>query len=298
MSETERDTANTTPNGQPAVDQLLEQTLKDLDIPPRPLIIDRIKEEMGSDMPNLKYVGQLISADVGLAAGLIKTANSPYFGFRSRARSVNDALLMLGLDITSRAVAAISLRRAFPEEGQLERFWGASAQIAALSGWLAQTAQNRRLPAGDAYTFGLFRDCGIAILMRRFPAYRQTLARANADTVQVFTAVEHQDFPTDHAMVGCLLAQNWWLPEEICLAIRHHHDQPAIDLFDSGLPAASRYLVAAGQTAEHIVQQLTGGSRTEEWRKLGSSCLRLLKLDDAELPELYRGAEEVLLTVE
>jgi HD-like signal output (HDOD) protein len=285
-------------NGPPVVESLLEQTLRDLNIPPRPLIIDRIKAEMGSDTPNFSQVGQLISADVSLAAGLIKTANSPYFGFRCRARSVHEALLMLGLDIASRAVASISLRQAFPNNGQLERFWGTSAQIAALSGWLATIVKNRRLCAGDAYTYGLFRDCGIAVLLGRSPAYRQTLERANAETALAFTAVEHQDLPTDHAMVGCLLAQNWWLPEEVCLAIRHHHDQPAIDLFDSGLPAASRYLVATSQIAERLLQHITGSSRTEEWGKLGGSCLRLLNLSEAHLAELYRGAEAVLAMVD
>ena len=285
-------------NGRPQVDQVLEQTLQDLDIPPRPLIIDRIKAEIGSDSRNVKRIGQLISADVSLAAGLIKTANSPYFGLRTRARSAHDALLMLGLDVASRAVATISLRQAFPSNGQLERFWGASAQIAALSGWLAEELPNRRVRTHDAYTYGLFRDCGIAMLLRRFPGYRQTLERANADGVLTFTAVEQRELPTDHAMVGCLLAQDWWLPEEICLAIRHHHDQSAIDLFDSGLPAASRYLVAISQTAEHLVQQLTGGSRTQEWRKLGGSCLRLLKLAETDLGDLHEGAKEVLRTVD
>ena len=83
--------------------------------------------------PNLKRVGQLIGVDVSLAAGLIKTANSPCYGLRNRAHSVHDALLMLGLDVTSRAVAAISLRQGFPSNGRLKRFWDASAQIAALS---------------------------------------------------------------------------------------------------------------------------------------------------------------------
>ena len=46
------------------------------------------------------------------------------------------------------------------------------------------------------------------------------------------------------------------------------------------------------------VQKLTGGSRTEEWTKLGSSCLRLLKLGEADLRELYCGAKEVLRTVD
>ncbi|WP_300451582.1 HDOD domain-containing protein [Accumulibacter sp.] len=287
-----------TSNAVPDVDLFLERMLKDLDVPPRPLIIDRIKAEMDSDRPNLQRIGQLISVDVGLAAGLIQSVNSAYFGFRKRARSVHDALLMLGLDVASRAIATLSLRRAFPVNNRLERFWGASAQIAVLSGWLAQKTPHRRVQANDAYTYGLFRDTGIAMLLLRFPTYRQTLERANADCERAFTTVEQQDFPTDHAMIGCLLARDWWLPEEICLAIRHHHDHSAIDLTDSGLPVASRHLVAISQTAEHLVQQLTGGSRTEEWQKLGGSCLRLLELVDTDLYQLHTEAKSLLASVD
>ena len=285
-------------NPSPSVGAVLERIIKVNDIPPRPFIIDRIRVAMSQDDPNFRQVGQLIGADVSLAAGLIKTANSPYFGFHCRARSVQEALMMLGLDVTSRAVAAISLRKAFPNSGHYERFWDASARIAALSGWLAQRVQKPKLRVDDAYTFGLFRDCGIVILLRRFPDYTQTLARANKDSERLFTAVEQQDYPSDHTMLGCLLAQNWWLPEEICQAIRHHHDPSAIDMFESGLPLASRYLVAVSQTAEHILQQLTGASQTQEWPKLGNSCLRLLSLDQAMLAVLYTEAEELLKSVD
>ena len=285
-------------NLSPSVDAVLERVIKANDIPPRPLIIDGIRAAMNQEFPDFRQVGQLISADVSLAAGLIKTANSSYFGFQSRARSVQDALMMLGLDVTSRAVAAISLRKAFPNSGHYERFWDASARIAALSGWLAQRVPKPKLRADEAYTFGLFRDCGIVILLRRFPDYAQTLACANKDSERLFTAVEQKDYPSDHTMLGCLLAQNWWLPEEICQAIRHHHDPSAIDMFESGVPLASRYLVAVSQTAEHILQQLTGASQTQEWPKLGSSCMRLLSLDLAKLDVLYTEADELLRTLD
>ena len=282
----------------PPVASMLERAIRDIGIPPRPAILDRIAAEMHKDDPNFKQLGLFISADVSLAAGLIKTANSPYFGLRTRARSVNDALLMLGLEVASRAIAGISLRQAFPSTTRLERFWNASAQIAALSGWLAQKLAKAKLRADDAHTFGLFRDCGIPVLLHRFPEYAQTLARANNDAARPFAEIEREDFPTDHVMIGCLLAQNWWLPEEVCLAIRHHHDPLAIDHFESGLPAASRYLVAVAQTAEHILQQGCGGSHTCEWTKLGASCLRLLDLAETELPAIYRDAEEILKHVE
>ncbi|MDD5177268.1 MAG: HDOD domain-containing protein [Sterolibacterium sp.] len=285
----------------PSLDAILEQTLKDIGIPPRPDIIERIAVEMHKDDPDFRHLSHLVGSDVSLAASLIKTANSPFFGLRNRVHSPNEALMMLGLDVAGRAIAGISLRKAFPAGIRLERFWHASAQIAALSGWLAHTIRKGNLRADDAHAYGLFRDCGIPVMLRRFPAYEKILACANDEAVQQFTEVEQQglpEFPTDHAMVGCLLAQNWWLPEEICLAIRHHHELSAIDMIESGLPADSRYLIATGQTAEHILQQLTGGSRTREWSKLGASCLRLLDLTTDELPAIYQEGAEVLKTVE
>lgn len=281
---------NPTQPAHPPVDALLERSIRDIDIPPRPQIIDRIRHEMHRDEPDMFMVGRLISRDVSLAAGLIKTANSPYFGFSLRVRSVNEALMMLGLDAASRAIAAISLHKAFPDSAHYERFWHASAEIAALSGWLAQHLAVPCVRADDAYTFGLFRDCGIVILLRRFGSYRDILMRANRDGERLFTDHELDTLPTHHAVVGCLLAQNWWLPDVIAQAIRHHHDPDALDRFDSGLPLPSRRLVAIAQTAERLVQESTGGSQTREWEKLGPSCLRLLDLDEAALKALIEPA--------
>jgi HD-like signal output (HDOD) protein len=281
-----------------SVNALLEQSIKTIDIPPRPLIIDQVRAAMNEEVPNFKRVGELISADVSLAGGLIKTANSPYFGYQSRARSINEALLMLGLDTTCRAIAAISLRQAFPNSAHYERFWDASAKIAVLSGWLARRLKKPKLRVDDAYTYGLFRDCGIVILLRRFPEYKMTLHRANNEAVLSFTALEQSELPTDHAVIGCLLAQNWWLPNEICQAIRHHHELASIATADSGVPLASRYLIAIGQTAEHLLQQVIGRCHTEEWPKLGAACLHLLDLEEENLPELYAEVITLLDTLD
>ena len=280
--------------GRAAVETALEKNLRAIDIPPRPLIIDRIRSEMLQDEPCFRRVGQLINADVGLAAGLIRTASSPSFGLRARVRSVADALMLLGLDVTSRAVAAISLRRAFPNSGHYVRFWDASARIAALSGWLAQEVGLPGLHAADAYTFGLFRDCGIVILLRRLPGYQQTLARANVDAKRSFTAVEQADCPTDHAAIGALMAVDWWLPDEMCQAIRHHHERSALAPAASELPRVSRLLIAVSQTAEHLLQELRGASRTQEWVKLGDACLPLLGLDEDGLRSLHAGATAII----
>ena len=283
---------------QPSVDSVLEKTLHDIDIPPRPVILERISAEMVKDEPDFKHLAHLINADASLTAGLIKTANSPFFGFRTRARSANDALTMLGLNVASRAIAGISLRTAFPSNPKLDVFWNNSARVAALSGWLAQIVEKPKLRADDAYTFGLFRDCGVPVLFKRFPVYWETHTRAAKEAERPFVDVEQEDYPTNHAMVGCLMGQKWWLPEEICLAIRHHHNGNAIDLLDSGLPLLSRYFVAVSHTAEFVFQKISGRNITNEWPKLGSACLRVLDLSENDLTPLLKEATQIVKTVE
>lgn len=279
------------------VDNLFERSILDLGIPPCPVILDRFMAEMRKDEPDYNRLANIIGTDVSLSAALIKTANSPFFGLRQRVRSGGEALTMLGLKSSSRAIAGIILRKSFPNVSNLERFWDASARIARLSGWLAQHLGIRGLCAEDAYTFGLFRDCGIPVLLGRFQNYEAVLDMANRDAERSFIEVEEVEMPTNHAMVGCILAQSWWLPEEICLAIRNHHDLAALGSASSELPMLSRRLVATAQLAEHIVQRKLGLSLTQEWQKLGATCLQLLDLEEGQLEALNIEAESIL-TVE
>ncbi|WP_269531306.1 HDOD domain-containing protein [Chitinimonas sp. BJYL2] len=275
------------------LEALYARTVLDIGIPPRPIVLDVLARELRSGEPNFNRIANTVAEDVSLSAGLIKTANSPFFGFRVRARSVAHALTMLGIDTASKAIAAVALRNAFPPSPTMERFWDASARIAEYSGCLVDLLGVREgVHMDDAYTFGLFRDCGMPVLMRKFPAYKHTLERANADAERRFTNAEEDDFPTNHAIVGCLLAQSWSLPEEICQAIRHHHDFLLLQTGAASLPPASPRLIAVAQIAEYIHQQHSGMYHTQEWRKLGPSCLNLLSLSEERLPALV---EQVLL---
>ena len=278
------------------VESLLESSLSDTGIPSRPAILDRVHTEMGKDEPDLNLLARIISADVALSGGLISIANSPYFGFHGRVRSVNEALMVLGLDVSCRAIAGLILRKLFPATHALERFWDASASIARLSGWLAQHPEIAiKVHANDAYTFGLFRDCGIAVLLNRFPYYQEVLLKANAEETLSFTQVEEIQCPTNHTVIGGLLAQSWWLPEEISVAIKYHHEFALLQKDDMTLlPAPTRGLIAVSQLAEHLFQHHSGMSQTQEWVKAKEVCLALLGLTEEQLLSLYDESAPVL----
>ena len=301
MTSTEPITESVTTAAEPVanIDSLLENSLRDIGIPPRPLILDRIAAEMQQDDPDFKRLATIISADVSLAAGLIKTANSPFFGSSHRARNVGEALTVLGLKVAGRAIAGIILHKVFPNAPQLVRFWDASASVARVSGWLAKSLPDAAISADDAYTFGLFRDCGIPVLMRRFPDYEKTLSAANGEPERSFTAVEDAKFPANHAQVGCLLAQSWWLPDTTCRAIRQHHDSsllapPAAGSAPNPEQQSVQMQIAVAQLAEYLIQQHSGLCRTHEWSKLGTNCLNILNIVENDLASLLTEAAAVI----
>jgi HD-like signal output (HDOD) protein len=112
--------------------------MRDIGIPPRPAILSEIDREMEKDEPDFGALAKLIGSDVALAAGLIKTTNSPFFGFNKKVRTVHEAMLVLGLKVVIRTIAGLALKNLFPYVPSLERFWDASANTAQASGWLAQ----------------------------------------------------------------------------------------------------------------------------------------------------------------
>ncbi|MFZ5483985.1 MAG: HDOD domain-containing protein [Pseudomonadota bacterium] len=271
----------------PGLDLQLEASLREIGIPPRPRILELINLEARAGEPDFNALASLIQSDVALSAGLIKTANSPFFGYRQKTRNVRDALLMLGLMVAANAIAGIVLRRVFPPLQAMERFWDASQRTGELSAWLVRRLGTRfGVTAEDAYTFGLFRDCGIPVLMQRYEGYAAILARANANDTHLFTEIESAEIPTHHAVVGALLAQSWWLPEPFCLAIRRHHDPALLAPTGAGVGGAPGRLVALAQLAEKLHQDLTGLNQTREWDKLGVGTLAALELTEADQDEL------------
>lgn len=276
------------------LDECLADTIRQLGIPPRPAILEKVAAEVQRDEPDFRSLARTISADVSISGSLIKLVNSPFFGYRQKARTVQDALSMLGLSAVSAAIATIVLRKALPPPPRLERFWDASARVAQVSGWLVQQIGPAGVLPEDAYTFSLFRDCGIPIMARKFPGYFDTLARANGDGEQLFTEVEESRHPTNHAVVGCLLGQSWWLPEHTCMAIRHHHDFVSLQAGAGAFSPVARRLIALAQVAEKLLQDATGLSACREWQKMGEASLAVLCLSSAELEELLGAVRNFL----
>jgi HD-like signal output (HDOD) protein len=269
-------------------DEAAVETLKEISVPPCPEIIAELLEEARREDIDFIRISRLITGDVALAAAVLKSANSPFFALRRKVQSVQQAVAVLGLRNLLKIVYGVVLRQSLggPGAPPLERFWERSNYNAVVSAYLAG-----RLPGvstDDAYTFGLFHDAGIAILTQKYPDYIQTMMRANASTLPV-TAIEDEHHPTNHVVVGALLARNWYLSDQVVWAIRYHHEPSVFTTPRKHATPDVCLLVAIRLISEHIVARFLNYPDDAEWENNREAALGHLGWFEDDIDDLARG---------
>lgn len=266
--------------GLEAVDREVEKAIRDLGIPSCPAVLTKLMREVRADEPDFKRVELLVGADVALAAALLKTANSPLYGLRQKATSIQQALAVLGLRNVAQLVVGLLLRQAFPVSGSkaMEKFWETSSRVALIT---ARIAGEARLDRHEAHTFGLFRDCGMPVMLKRYPVYEDILAGTALGEDVLVTEIEGERYAFDHTQVGYHLAKSWELSDGMCIGIRHHHDYSAWPALDRG--AAS--LAAIALAAEEIASRLSRRRSCIEWHFGGEAVLAQLEIANETIDE-------------
>lgn len=241
-----------------------EILLKGIDIPACPEILIDIDRELRSESPNQREIARLISKDVALSGRVMRIANSPAFGTGRNLDSIMQALSVLGSQQMFNLVVTQLLKMALagPPEVKMDRFWDDSATTARLSAELARRLKN--VKPEKAYTFSLFHDCGIPLMLKRFPEYSQILAEANQSEERSFSAVEEDSLGTSHSAIGYFLARRWMLPDFIARGVLVHHDY---EIFSNpgDLPTETIAVVATNVLSEHIARANANLGQESEW---------------------------------
>ncbi len=264
----------------------------DLILPPRPKAIMVLMEEMARPEPDLHRVSQAIQADPALAGAMLKVVNSAAFGLTRKAASIAQAISFLGLRNIKSIASGLALRQAMAPPGPgLERFWDTAEQVAMLCAVLAQKI--RGIPKDQAYTVGLFHDCGIPLLMQRFPTYKDVLLRANRGDGDAFDDIEQAELNTSHSSVGYFVAKSWHLPDDICHAIMLHHSVNAF-IANEGVPDMVKNFIGLVLLAEHIHHARLRSAADVEWERLGPTVQRHFGFTEEDYLELIDATHEEL----
>ena len=255
------------------------EKLLQAELPPRPSVLTSLAAEMQSEEPNLANVSAMVSSDVGLAASVIKTVNSPYFGLGRQVASVQQAVTFLGLGEVFGIVTGALLRRVFMSgDPAMERLWDEST---ARGITMRQLSLALRAIAPDrAYTCGLFENSGMALLLLHAPGYAHTLKQAGDG--RDLLERERVRYGIDHGALGQALVRTWGLPEDIALAVRHHHDLHHLEGVE--VPWQTKLLIALSLVANEMVRRARG-ERGPKWGEDSVAAGRVLELSVSELEQ-------------
>jgi HD-like signal output (HDOD) protein len=206
----------------------IRSMLLGISIPPQPqIMVDLQMEQLAPDC-TIHGITQLISRDVGLSGSIIKTVNSAFFGLTNKISTIQQACQLLGIDCVVNIVNALSIRGELSDEEivGLGLFWDSATDVAMMA---ANIAKQIGVHAPDeAYTLGLFHNCGIPLLMERFENYADVMREAYAHPEPRIIDVENRLLQTNHAVVGYYVAKSWNLPTYLCEAIHDHHSAQEI----------------------------------------------------------------------
>ena len=269
---------------QQALDRLVASGIR---IPPQPRVLIELRRKIASDVYDIRSIAGIISQDPGLVAMLFKASRSPVFARGRKFDKLDQVLQVIGIKQTYNLVQAIALSTAVSDGKRkaFEVFWRRASDVAQIAAMIAedQVSVCNVFP-DQAYMAGIFHECGVPVLMMRFPDY---CGKLHLDHACCWPSLAEEDtkFDVDHTSVGYLVARHWGLPDFVCAAIRYHHEMPGEEM------GAVISLVAILQLAIYFHLRLNDQDNPV-WDRIGDQVLDELGFKSDYLEHYFEDITE------
>jgi HD-like signal output (HDOD) protein len=194
---------------------------------------------------------EIIEADEALAARVLKIANSVFFDRGKASTTIEEAVLVIGINELRCLLNATALSEIFSSRlSERTQLWANDIATALIAKRLAQ----RFFPAKTELAFlgGLMHDVGkLFMLQRAGEEYRRVLGLVSTKAMP-FCQAEEEVFVFNHCEAGQLIGERWNFSPELTHIVRYHH-QPftAEDL--GGKIATLTALIKCADTLAHAL---------------------------------------------
>ena len=219
-------------NGCMMANDQIESILSYPSIPTLPTVAVKLLELTRDPDVSLKEIEKLVLRDQGLAARVLRTINSSFYGLESPCTTIKRALGLLGLNSVKSLVLGFSLvdltknidgSAAF----DYAAYWRRSIYSAIAARQIALVTS--ACDSEEAFTCGMFQDLGMLITFLVLKDdYADVLAAAGSNHEKL-TDFENEMLGFDHAQIGAALVEKWKMPSQMIECIRHHHALENVD---------------------------------------------------------------------
>jgi HD-like signal output (HDOD) protein len=208
-----------------------------------------------TDRPDasLGEVAEVVRTDPGLAAQVLRVANSAAWGGRVPVATLREALLPLGLWEVRRLALVLTLYNSLYPAGHLldhDACWRHSLGVAQAMEALARLAAASGHPEepDHAYLAGLLHEVGLLALAIHYPQEYLAVRRCAEACERPFAECEREVLGLTHGRLGALMASRWRLADPVVAAIGAHGDLEAC-------PAEHRRLARLLQLGEAVCRE-------------------------------------------
>ncbi len=184
-----------------------------------PTVANRLMELVADPAVSVTEISRFISSDPVLTTKILRMVNSPVYGFPGRISSVNQAVLLLGLNVVKGLLIGVTVFDLMQKA--MIGLWEHSLGCAIMARLVAKK-KGLKEPE-EASVYGLVHDIGKVILALQLPEeYQEVMNEAQEKGVTVYE-VENDYFSTTHATVGSWVAVQWSFPKRLIDVIGYHH---------------------------------------------------------------------------
>ncbi|MFZ5981010.1 MAG: HDOD domain-containing protein, partial [Candidatus Zixiibacteriota bacterium] len=187
------------------------------------------------DKSSAEELAGVLLKDPALTARVLRIVNSTFYGARREITTVSKAVVMMGMrQVTALALSTSIYNLASNWETKINRvkFWRHSLEVAIAARMIAERIQYPHVE--EAFVAGLLHDIGLLIIEKSFPDdFCKILIRGQRG--ENTFEYEEELLGTNHARVGQFLLEQWNIPQSICDAVGHHHNQYPADCNNSEL---------------------------------------------------------------
>jgi putative nucleotidyltransferase with HDIG domain len=188
-------------------------------LPTIPSILRKLLAVIERPKISINEIGSFIANDPVLTSRVLKVVNSPIYGFPGRISSLNQALILLGLNVVRGMLLGVSVFEAMQKT--MVGLWEHSLGCAIASRIIAK---KKGLKEPEEISIaGLLHDIGKVVMGLKFPD-EYGLAMNDAKNGDIFMLeAEKKHFNISHADAGGWIAQKWNFPQNLYEPIEYHH---------------------------------------------------------------------------
>lgn len=202
----------------------LESVPPTVELPALPHAVTLFVQRSRDESVTLNELAEILQTDSALTVEILKYVNSSSCGLRNKAKTVLQAITLLGCARCRLFVIATGMEAAVRAQSSKlidqTAFWSDTLEKAIFA---REIAVLLRADPDIAFVGALLQDFMLPFLTNAMTdGYREFMG-LRATPLAMLSKFEQTHFGWDHALVGACLARGWGLPGDLVCCILYHH---------------------------------------------------------------------------